>query len=336
MDQIATSSNVRGRGRGSGATGIGREEKGTGRGASYGSRCRYEDARSNKRITRSQRSQIEAVGPMGQVSIASWLGVSQSYNQAAARDSGRTDMRYSVTLNEGDQSDKDTESQPEQNRDIGRNWDRPGERDIGLFNEDDRENSRDGLQSSSDVKDLLLDIRQEMRYMNRKFDKLEGTMTTLKQDNKVSKRQNKQLNKRVEDLSSKLQTLANLARENELKNEKLESQSRRENLKFVGIEEARKETWEESEDKVRNYIAEGFNLEGTQIRIERAHRLTGSSSVTRPIIVKFSFFKDKDKILRAYWQKTKLMREQREQRLNGDSAANAEHVDNAELEDANG
>ena len=44
-------------------------------------------------------------------------------------------------------------------------------------------------------------------------------MTSLQKDNKVLKKQNKQLNKRVEGLSSELQTVTDLARENEVKNE---------------------------------------------------------------------------------------------------------------------
>ena len=95
---------------------------------------------------------------------------------------------------------------------------------------------------------------------------------------------------------------AELAKENEKKNEKLESQSRRDNLKFFGFDGERNETWEESENKVKNYISEGLGIDDSEIRIERAHRLAGSKSVPKPIIVKFSFFKDKERVLREYRQ----------------------------------
>ena len=158
------------------------------------------------------------------------------------------------------------------------------------------------------MRELLIDIRREMRYMNRKFDKLEDTMTSLKQDNKTLKKQNKKLTKQVQELSFNVQAVSELAQENERKNERLESQSRRENLKFYGLDENRKETREESENKVRNYMAEGLNIDESDIKIERAHRLGGNKSGTRPIIVKFSFYKDKEKILRAYREKKKVIR----------------------------
>ena len=80
------------------------------------------------------------------------------------------------------------------------------------------------------MKELLIDIRSEMRYMNQKFDKLETSMMSLKQDNKILKRQNKQLTQQVENSSADVQTVTELAKENERKNERIESQSRRENL----------------------------------------------------------------------------------------------------------
>ena len=184
---------------------------------------------------------------------------------------------------------------------------RERERHFGMV----RGENRIELQDSGDVKDLLLDIRSEMRYMNRKFDNLETSINSLKQDNKSLKKQNKNLTQKVETLTTELQNVTELARENERKNEKLESQSRRENLKFFGLEEARNESWEESETKVRNHIAEGLNIDDSEIRIERAHRLTGSKSVPKPIIVKFSFFKDKEKVLRTYREKKKATREAR-------------------------
>ena len=166
------------------------------------------------------------------------------------------------------------------------------------------------------MKELLIDIRSEMRYMNQKFDKLENSMTSLKQDNKILKRQNKQLTQQVENLSADVQTVTELAKENERKNERLESQSRRENSKFYGIDESRKETWEESENKVRNYIAEGLDMNETDIKIERVHRLGGSNSAPRPVIVKFSFYKDKGRVLRTYREKKKAQRDDRAQRDN--------------------
>ena len=72
---------------------------------------------------------------------------------------------------QGEDSDTTTESQSEiihkldtvRNRNSGRESDR--ERNIGLLHDDGREK----LQYSGDVRELLLDISREMRYMNRNF-----------------------------------------------------------------------------------------------------------------------------------------------------------------------
>ena len=95
----------------------------------------------------------------------------------------------------------------------------------------------------------------------------------------------------------------------------LEDQSRRDNLIFYGIPESvdGKETWEESENLVRNVMKDTLKVESADmegnlgIEIERAHRLPRShgrhgQQVTtenqpRPIIVKFSRWKHRQKIL---------------------------------------
>jgi hypothetical protein len=83
--------------------------------------------------------------------------------------------------------------------------------------------------------------------------------------------------------------------------DRLESQSRRSNLLFHGIEPGDK-TWEETETKVRDFMATSLNLDrdsvANKIEIERAHRLPGVRN-PRPIIVKFLRFKDKDMVIKT-------------------------------------
>ena len=309
-DHINSQSYGRGGSRGRGAEGTGRgNSRGNSRGSGRG-RGHY-DVRdlSERRITRSQSERV------CQPEITSWLGISQeSQSRSATGGNLISDQSNIRTMNMGAQQvagvdGSESDSQSDRIRDI--EMDREGGR------VSDRGSGVDGggdLQNSGDVRELLIDIRREMRYMNQKFDKLEDTMTSLKQDNKTLKKQNKELTKQVQELSFNVQEVSELAQENERKNERLESQSRRENLKFYGLDENRKETWEESENKVRNYIAEGLNIDESDIKIERAHRLGGNKSGTRPIIAKFSFYKDKEKILRAYREKKKAIRARKTQR----------------------
>lgn len=87
-----------------------------------------------------------------------------------------------------------------------------------------------------------------------------------------------------------------MAHDTQEKNEKLEAQSRRDNLKFYNMHGESQETWEQSENKIRTYLSEKLGIDGCHI--ERAHRLP-SKSTPRPIIAKFSFFKDKEKVLKG-------------------------------------
>ncbi|MES9883366.1 MAG: hypothetical protein ABW185_21075 [Sedimenticola sp.] len=87
--------------------------------------------------------------------------------------------------------------------------------------------------------------------------------------------------------------------------ERLESQSRRENLIFHGFEDKTGESWDETETLVRRHISNELNLNEGNIAIERAHRLN-TRSTPRPVIVKFSSFKDKDQVIRTYREQRKV------------------------------
>ena len=82
----------------------------------------------------------------------------------------------------------------------------------------------------------------------------------------------------------------------------LESHSRRNNLIFYNIPEVRQESSATSESLVYNFMEQNLHMEEketNEISIERAHRLgkVREDNKPRPIIVKFSFHKDKERIL---------------------------------------
>ena len=85
-----------------------------------------------------------------------------------------------------------------------------------------------------------------------------------------------------------------------------EDRSRRNNLRFSGFTEKADgaETWEESENLIREFIERNLEVERKDITTERAHR-TGSkiNGKKRAIIVKFFNYKDKDAVLNQYRQK---------------------------------
>ena len=108
---------------------------------------------------------------------------------------------------------------------------------------------------------LLLEIRGDVKKMNKKFDSLEKSVRTLKHDSKLLKEQNAYLTKQVSELQTTVLQQQSRTRETEKKNERLEAQSRRDNLRFHGLDDKMGETWEESETKVRDYISNDLGID---------------------------------------------------------------------------
>ena len=99
----------------------------------------------------------------------------------------------------------------------------------------------------------------------------------------------------------------------------LEDRSRRDNLRFCGLEESDGETWAQSEERVKHFIATDLNID-KNIQFHRAHR-TGRKpeSGTRAIVAKFKDFHDRELVLKKYvelrlWDKQKYVNEDFSQR----------------------
>ena len=160
----------------------------------------------------------------------------------------------------------------------------------------------DGEEGEIDLKTILLDIRREVRKTNQKFDSLETEVNNLKTNHENLKSDHEELKTSHENLQRVNEALSQKVAGMSQKLDQLENQSRRENLVFHGLKDKTNESWEESESNVRKYISEDLGLDDSRISIERAHRLNTKSS-PRPVIVKFSLFKDKDRVLKAYREK---------------------------------
>lgn len=77
-----------------------------------------------------------------------------------------------------------------------------------------------------------------------------------------------------------------------------ENRMRRSNLLFFGIEDDGKEDWAASEQKIIAFCSEKLKIPTSSEQFERVHRLGKyTENKSRPIIAKFSSFKDKDNIL---------------------------------------
>lgn len=122
------------------------------------------------------------------------------------------------------------------------------------------------------------DIEQKSKDNQVKIDKIgfmEEDLRKTKEELKNSIENTKKLNQSIDEL---------------------EDRNRRNNLIFFGIAQEQNETWEQTEQKVRDVIRDKMNL-NSEFEIERAHRIyNGPSSRangSKPIIVTFSRFKDR-------------------------------------------
>lgn len=87
---------------------------------------------------------------------------------------------------------------------------------------------------------------------------------------------------------------------------KLEYHSRRNNLKFYGVPEEDGETWQMCEHKILKIINLEFRLNVDNMPMERCHRVgmqNKASKQPRPIIAKFSFYKDRNQV----WETKSMM-----------------------------
>ena len=73
---------------------------------------------------------------------------------------------------------------------------------------------------------------------------------------------------------------------------------------FYGIQGDKKESWGTSESKLRECLTDELHINESRIQTERIQRLKTKSSPA-PIIAKFSFFIDRDAVLKQYRQKSK-------------------------------
>ena len=110
--------------------------------------------------------------------------------------------------------------------------------------------------------------------MNIKFKHLETSVCQLKRNSKILKDQNAHLTKQINEFKSSVSKLESQNKEKEIKRERLEVQSRRDTLRFYGLDDKSDdksdEPWENSETRVRNYIDEHLNIDEVSIQLEKS------------------------------------------------------------------
>ena len=100
----------------------------------------------------------------------------------------------------------------------------------------------------------------------------------------------------MEHISKRVDAVEEELRLVKTKLERMEAQERRNNLVFFGLRENERETDEEAEESLRLMLDELLGIPA--ISIERCHRLGRRGTPNRPVIVKFSFFKEREMVLK--------------------------------------
>nr|KAG5700407.1 hypothetical protein BaRGS_010320 [Batillaria attramentaria] len=147
-----------------------------------------------------------------------------------------------------------------------------------------------GLNAKFDgMNDTLNSLSGAVTGLNEQVATLTEQVTDLQNQNDHLAQQNRQLNEKVEGLEQKVGNL-------ETQLDDAEGRARRNNLLFYGIPRTGdSESWQESEDKVKDVIREKLGI-SDDIQFDRVHRLKGGAD--SPVIARFTFFKDKDMVLR--------------------------------------
>ena len=147
---------------------------------------------------------------------------------------------------------------------------------------------------SADLESVILStdlLQKRVNSLESQSGKLGNTMGDLRRtqarlcdESDKSKLRSDQLQKQVMDLNSKIVDL--------------QSRSMRENLLFFGLAEHRGQGRENCVNLIENFCETELGIEGIGDSIERAHRIgkfNGSAS-SRPVVVKFASFRDRERI----------------------------------------
>jgi len=138
----------------------------------------------------------------------------------------------------------------------------------------------------SDMKESLKDTREMVSQALAQNQKLESS--------------NKELERQVGSLDTKVKVLSKENRELKETVLKLECHSRRNNLQFTGFPEDKNETEKDCRKKVEKVISELDISFDHPVIINRCHRLGGyRQGNTRPILANFQCYVDRQKIFKA-------------------------------------
>ncbi|KAI8481990.1 hypothetical protein Bbelb_402910 [Branchiostoma belcheri] len=170
-----------------------------------------------------------------------------------------------------------------------------------------------GSNTESDIKPILKKILEEIESLKCQAQKDALHIVNLAKASQHAQEEVIQLRKEVEKLSAEVKSFEEkqMTYEKEkmnaqLKQVQLEAHSRRENLIFHNIQEEDKENPKQTEKLITQVMKYDLKLQDEvvrQIRFQRVHRIgstrIGENSRPRPIIAKFVWYKDRERVRQA-------------------------------------
>ena len=160
-------------------------------------------------------------------------------------------------------------------------------------------------QNTIDTTQLLLEIRGDIKCMNKKFDSLQQTVNELKIENNDLKLQNQKLSEEVNLLTTKVNSMENTLSTTVKRQDYIEMQTKRMNLKFYNvITDDNDDDVISTEQKVVDFIRDDLNVPDESFSFDRVTKLK-SQSRNQPVLVSFKTSQQRDSVLAAFREKRK-------------------------------
>lgn len=152
------------------------------------------------------------------------------------------------------------------------------------------ESGQDGIRSDlRELKQWQASVDIELKQLSTRIRAVEVDITDLKSSHASSSADSPGTDS--SGFSVQLRTIASRCNDTE-------NRLRRCNLVFFGIHDNVSETWSSAERKVIEFCKDKLDITIDSCKIERAHRIGKyGSTKCRPVIAKFAFFKDKQRII---------------------------------------
>ncbi|WAQ93695.1 hypothetical protein MAR_006166 [Mya arenaria] len=152
--------------------------------------------------------------------------------------------------------------------------------------------------------EILLEIRRDVKNMDRKFDTLKKSVADLKKENLVLKEHNIKLSAEVNTLTKKMSIVEESVTSSDLRSEQIEMQLKKNNLKLFNVAESPNEIAAELDDNVRKLVRDDLGIDNSNMSFEDMHRLPGKQS-PRPVHVHFANYIDRKTVLSKFRTKRK-------------------------------